>query len=109
MAKGSSPFYGLLDGMVLTSRNEGTPVALIEAMAARKPIISARVGGVEDLLGSTMIKKGKDFTFAPRGILISSGDADALARAMIYLRENKKIYLAMPGHFSQTITYVKLL
>lgn len=89
------PFYGALDGVVLTSRNEGTPVALIEAMAAGKSIISTRVGGVEDLLGSAMIERDKNFTFVPRGILIPSGDVDALARAMIYLRENKKKIIPM--------------
>jgi glycosyltransferase involved in cell wall biosynthesis len=88
-------FYSALDGVVLTSRNEGTPVALIEAMAAGKPIISTRVGGVEDLLGSKMIKKNENFIFAPRGILIPSGDADALVRAMVYLRENKKTIIPM--------------
>ena len=90
-----APFYGALDGVVLASRNEGTPVALIEAMAAGKPIISTRVGGVEDLLGSTRIEQDKNFTFAPRGILISSGDMDALARAMIYLRERKENIIPM--------------
>ena len=83
------PFYGALDGVVLTSQNEGTPVALIEAMAAGKPIISAQVGGVKDLLGSAVISADGDFAVAPRGILISSGDANALAKAMIYLREKR--------------------
>ena len=83
------PFYGALDGVVLTSRNEGTPVALIEAMAAGRPIISTRVGGVEDLLGSTVIRGNGDFGVAPRGILIESGDAYALARAMLHLREKR--------------------
>jgi glycosyltransferase involved in cell wall biosynthesis len=83
------PFYGALDAVVLTSRNEGTPVALIEAMAAGRPIISTRVGGVEDLLGSTVIRGNGDFGVVPRGILIESGDAYALARAMLHLREKR--------------------
>ncbi len=39
-----------LDIVCLTSFNEGTPVSLIEAQAAGKPIISTRVGGVEDVV-----------------------------------------------------------
>lgn len=62
---------------------------MIEAMAAGKPIISTRVGGIEDLLESTVIKGDGGFSVASRGILISSGDADALAMAMIHLREKK--------------------
>lgn len=37
-----------LDIVALTSNNEGTPVSLIEAQAAGKPIVSTRVGGVAD-------------------------------------------------------------
>jgi len=80
-------FYSALDGVVLTSRNEGTPVALIEAMAAGKPIIATKVGGVVDLLGSSVNKEDGGFVRAPRGILIPSGDAHALAKAMVYLRK----------------------
>jgi glycosyltransferase involved in cell wall biosynthesis len=42
--------YADLDAIVLSSRNEGTPVALIEAMAAGVPIVATAVGGVPDLL-----------------------------------------------------------
>ena len=39
-----------LDIVVLTSYNEGTPVSLIEAQAACKPVVSTDVGGVEDII-----------------------------------------------------------
>jgi glycosyltransferase involved in cell wall biosynthesis len=38
------------DIIALTSLNEGTPVSLIEALAAGKPIISSRVGGIETVV-----------------------------------------------------------
>lgn len=43
--------YADLDLVALTSRNEGTPAALIEAMAAARPVISTSVGSVPELLG----------------------------------------------------------
>jgi len=39
-----------LDIITLTSLNEGTPVSLIEAQAANKPIVSTRVGGISDVV-----------------------------------------------------------
>ncbi len=39
-----------LDVIALTSLNEGTPVSLIEAQAAGKPIVSTRVGGIADVV-----------------------------------------------------------
>ena len=39
-----------LDIVALSSFNEGTPVSLIEAQAANVPIISTRVGGIEDIV-----------------------------------------------------------
>jgi glycosyltransferase involved in cell wall biosynthesis len=39
-----------LDIVALTSLNEGTPVSLIEAQAAGKPIVSTRVGGISDVV-----------------------------------------------------------
>lgn len=44
------PVYADLDIVVLTSLNEGTPVAIIEAMACGKPIITTKVGGIEDFV-----------------------------------------------------------
>ena len=39
-----------LDIVALTSKNEGTPVSLIEAQAAGKPIVSTNVGGIENIV-----------------------------------------------------------
>lgn len=39
-----------LDIVCLTSLNEGTPVSLIEAQAGNKPIVSTRVGGIENIV-----------------------------------------------------------
>ena len=43
--------YADLDILALTSLNEGTPVSIIEAMAASVPVITTGVGGIKDLLG----------------------------------------------------------
>ena len=42
--------YAGLDIVALTSRNEGTPVSIIEAQAAGKPIVSTNVGGIRDIV-----------------------------------------------------------
>ncbi len=49
-----------LDIVCLTSFNEGTPVSLIEAQAANKPIVSTRVGGIADIVveGETALLAG---------------------------------------------------
>jgi glycosyltransferase involved in cell wall biosynthesis len=39
-----------LDIVLLTSLNEGTPVSIMEAMAAGKPVISTNVGGIAELV-----------------------------------------------------------
>jgi glycosyltransferase involved in cell wall biosynthesis len=44
--------YADLDVLVNTALNEGTPVALIEAMAARVPVVATAVGGVPDMIES---------------------------------------------------------
>ena len=65
--------YGDLDVVVNASLNEGTPVALIEALAAARPVVATRVGGTPDLLG----EQGE------RGRLVPPGEPVALARAIL--------------------------
>ena len=42
--------YAGLDIVALTSLNEGTPVSIIEAQAAGKPIVATNVGGISDIV-----------------------------------------------------------
>lgn len=43
-------FNAGMDIVCLTSKNEGTPVSLIEAQAANIPVVSTDVGGVKDII-----------------------------------------------------------
>uniref|UniRef100_A0A6M3JYY6 Putative glycosyltransferase n=2 Tax=viral metagenome TaxID=1070528 RepID=A0A6M3JYY6_9ZZZZ len=43
--------YKLVDIVICSSKNEGTPVSLIEAMASGRLVMSTPVGGVKDLIG----------------------------------------------------------
>ena len=42
--------YADLDVLVVSSKNEGTPVSAIEAMASATPVVATRVGGLPDLI-----------------------------------------------------------
>jgi glycosyltransferase involved in cell wall biosynthesis len=42
--------YAGMDIIMLTSLNEGTPVSIMEAMAAGKPVLSTNVGGIAELI-----------------------------------------------------------
>lgn len=45
-----APLLADLFAVLLTSRSEGLPVALIEAAAAARPVVATRVGGVDELV-----------------------------------------------------------
>ena len=63
--------YADLDVAVNCSLNEGTPVALIEAMASGVPVLATAVGGTPDLLEEGRL-----------GRLVPPGDPNALACAL---------------------------
>lgn len=60
------------DVSALTSDDEGTPVALIESLAARVPVVSRAVGGVPEVLGG-----------GAYGWLVRSDAAEAFAMALL--------------------------
>lgn len=66
------PFFRAFDVNVLASlKNEGIPQALLQAMAARCPVIGSRTGGIPDIV-----------TDGDTGLLVVPDDADALAEAI---------------------------
>ena len=66
------PYYFLSDVFVLPSHSEGSPLALLEAMAAGCAIVATRVGGVPET-----VVEGQS------GLLVSPRDPGALAQALI--------------------------
>lgn len=69
--------YATMDICALSSLNEGTPVAIIEAMAAGKAVVATAVGGVPDV-----VEHGET------GLQVGSGDVDAQADATLRLAFN---------------------
>ena len=74
-----APVFAAADLVLLTSRNEGTPVCLIEAAAAARPFVATAVGGVPELaqrLGS--------------GVCVADGPeaAEELARTLVELLDD---------------------
>ena len=71
---GAIPSAGQLlrafDVFLLSSRSEGTPIALFEAMAADVPIVATRVGGVPDVVDPSSAR------------LVDSEDPGAMAAAL---------------------------
>ena len=69
-----APFYDAIDVLLLPSINEGTPVSVIESLAASRPVVATRVGGIPDV-----VRDGVD------GFLVDSDDPDALAAPLAEL------------------------
>jgi glycosyltransferase involved in cell wall biosynthesis len=66
-----SAFLGAFDAVALSSANEGTPVTLIEALAAEVPVVSTDVGGVSDVVQHKV-----------SGFLVPPGDTSAISRSL---------------------------
>jgi glycosyltransferase involved in cell wall biosynthesis len=67
---GAAALLPAFDLLVLSSRTEGTPIVLFEAMAAGIPVVATRVGGVPDVVGED------------GALLVPPGDPAALAAAL---------------------------
>lgn len=74
-------FYNGLDLYLVTSREEGGPMALMEAMASGTPLITTAVGMAPDIINN------EDF-----GIMVPVADESALVTAAETILEDQKLH-----------------
>jgi glycosyltransferase involved in cell wall biosynthesis len=72
--------YRDLDLVVCCSINEGTPVSVIEACAAGRPVVGTDVGGMGDVISS-----------GETGLLVPSGDRAALTEAVLRVLDDPEL------------------
>ena len=75
-----APYYAFFDALLLPSANEGTPVVAIEALAAGRPVVATRVGGVPDVVDDN-----------ESGFLVEVGDIEALADRLEQLARDPEL------------------
>jgi glycosyltransferase involved in cell wall biosynthesis len=80
MRKDVPEILSILNVFVLPSLNEGLPMALLEAHAARIPVVATRVGAIPDVLEDGVT-----------GILIPPKDPQAIAEAIIMILSDKQL------------------
>ena len=73
----AEPYYGIADIAILSSRTEGSPNALLEAMAAGIPAVATRVGGIPEIA-----------TDSETAILVEPEDDAAMAAAIARLLDD---------------------
>lgn len=79
-----APWYAVCDAVILTSAHEGTPVTIIEALAAGRPVVATRVGGIPDV-----VDEGET------GFLVRQGDTHAMAERLEILARDPERRVAM--------------
>jgi glycosyltransferase involved in cell wall biosynthesis len=75
------------DVLIQTSRNEGTPVALIQGMAAGRPFVSTAAGGVVDMVTGAVRREADGCRWFDNGVLADPCPA-AFASALCELAED---------------------
>jgi glycosyltransferase involved in cell wall biosynthesis len=75
------PLYREFDLLAITSNNEGTPLAMIEALSQGCAVVSTEVGGVVDLMGSEHSRCG-EIKICECGVMVPPGEVEPLQRAV---------------------------
>jgi glycosyltransferase involved in cell wall biosynthesis len=87
--------WAAADAGLVTSRNEGTPSALIEAMASGKPFVSTNVGGVIDLAAPPPQADSRVSVIRAGNGFLTPLDADPMLDCLEFLARNPDAALAM--------------
>ncbi len=82
----------MLDVFALSSLSEEISLAILEAMAMRKPVVATNVGGNPEIITNSI-----------NGLLVPSKDEDALAQAIIKLLQNKELAMKIAQAAYETV------
>jgi glycosyltransferase involved in cell wall biosynthesis len=88
------------DVLIQTSRNEGTPVALIQGMAAGRPFVSTAAGGVVDMVSGPLRRETDGCRWFDNAVL-AEADPSAFAAALCALAEDPSAMIAMGQRAAQ--------
>lgn len=86
MRKDIPEILSILDVFVLPSLNEGLPIALLEAQAARIPTIATRVGAIPHVIEEGVTGK-----------MVSPKDPETLSKALVQILGDRNSAFAMAG------------
>ena len=86
------PYYSLADVFALPSHSEGSPNALLEAMAAGVPIVACKVGGVPET-----VEDGRS------ALLVPPAKPDAMANALARILEDSTLASRLVANASERL------
>lgn len=89
------PFYSIIDALVLSSKTEGLPTVLLEAMSMSCPVISTNCGGVKEIFDGI------------ESFIVSKEDSVALSLAMQKLLEMDPIAISKIGEMNRNQVHSK--
>jgi glycosyltransferase involved in cell wall biosynthesis len=75
----AEPYYGIAQVAVLSSLSEGSPNALLEAMAAGVPVVATRVGGIPEIV-----------THEESALLVEPGDITGMSSSIARILQDAK-------------------
>jgi glycosyltransferase involved in cell wall biosynthesis len=87
-----APYYAAADVVAISSIKEGSPNVLLEAMAARVPVVATRVGGIPEIV-----------THQESALLVPPGNPTALADALAHVLSHPDEARALADRAHQVI------